>query len=553
MKVINNPFYILKCMPDNTKAEIHEQAEIRSFEIDENVCKKSENILINPKKRLEAEISWFPGFDLKTFNERKNLVTQNFKKYISDLFFLKTKKNLAEANMLAFGFESVDDLSDWSNDDVRMAAGFICSFSEKITVEDTKETITLDREKSKFPSVLLEEDLENLIQQQKEYYEEVLYNIFQKMKSENCIEILTKMIEEATDSGQNVCKWALLDSIINKYEGDLSDFFNEQDSIINEDLDMIKEGILPYKNEIISLDEAYNTLESDLNYWKRVVKPIMILKKCRGLSYEYGEDMFFKIRELALLSSNKYKNYSFSLKLTKLCEIIFAEMRQVMEIVRKDSSDLRFLFEEAENTAADNRNFMLYHCECAGLIKKTPVDIDQNSISVGNQEYPFDSIVKIKWSYTINQKGLISETIRIIQFLTNKMLVPVTIKPTDDTTYNEIISRLSVGAGSLIMKNIIKDLKNCKVVKIGNIVLYDYGMELKDEGFFISEVKLFCWKDIKSVSIENGALIVVGPGNFKLKAELGSDYNIVILTELLSRFFNLGKGTRLSDFEDSIT
>ena len=55
MKLLDNPFYILKCMPESSRSTIHEQAEEKSFDIDENLCKKAENILINPKKRLEEK------------------------------------------------------------------------------------------------------------------------------------------------------------------------------------------------------------------------------------------------------------------------------------------------------------------------------------------------------------------------------------------------------------------------------------------------------------------------------------------------------------------
>ena len=72
-------------MPESSRSTIHEQAEEKSFDIDENLCKEAENILINPKKRLEAEISWFPGLDIKTVTERVKEVFSDTKKYISDL------------------------------------------------------------------------------------------------------------------------------------------------------------------------------------------------------------------------------------------------------------------------------------------------------------------------------------------------------------------------------------------------------------------------------------------------------------------------------------
>ena len=119
MNIKENPFYILKCMPESSKDTIHEQAEVRSFEIDENLCKEAENILLNPKKRLEAEVCWFPGFDYNTISERIKLISKNFREYISNLFLLKTKNYLAEANILSLGFDSLNEITDWTNNETK--------------------------------------------------------------------------------------------------------------------------------------------------------------------------------------------------------------------------------------------------------------------------------------------------------------------------------------------------------------------------------------------------------------------------------------------------
>ena len=171
MRLLDNPFYILKCLPESSEKTILEQAKIKSSEIDEQLCTNSKNILLDPSKRLEAEISWFPGFDIKTVTERVKAVFSDTKKYVSDLIINKTKNYLAEANFLTFGLEHVKDTSDWSKDDIRLAASFLCSFCEKINVSDSIKKVVSSREKSKFPTNILEEDALQYIDEQKQYYE----------------------------------------------------------------------------------------------------------------------------------------------------------------------------------------------------------------------------------------------------------------------------------------------------------------------------------------------------------------------------------------------
>ena len=270
----DNPFYILKCMPESSRSAIHEQAEERSFDLNENICKEAEAILINTKKRLEAEICWFPGFDLNTLSDRLKLVFSEPRKYVSDLLFMKTKKYLAEANFLAFGLESVNDVSIWSKDDIRMATSFLCTFAEKINIEETILLIKQSREISKFPVNILTEDAAYFIEEQKAYYEKILYNFFQKIESELSVEILTKMVNESTSSGEKTSKWFLLDKLITKYENDLSDFFIDEEALIIKDTELIRDVLA--SNNSNNLDYFYDQLEKDLNHWKSIVYPIMM-------------------------------------------------------------------------------------------------------------------------------------------------------------------------------------------------------------------------------------------------------------------------------------
>lgn len=550
MNIKENPFYILKCMPESSKDTIHEQAEVRSFEIDENLCKEAENILLNPKKRLEAEVCWFPGFDYNTISERIKLISKNFREYISNLFLLKTKNYLAEANILSLGFDSLKEITDWNNDEIRMAATFLCTFSENINIDKTIKTIIASRTKANFSTVLLEEDLIPLIEEQKNFYQRELYDFFQKVESEKSIEILTKMVEEATDSGEKVSKWFLLEGIVSNYEMDLSEFCNDQDELIKEDIELIKKSLNSTIKQKKFNEESYYKLEYDLKYWKKVLMPVILMKRSRGLNYEYAEDMFLLIRSLSILSAKQYKNYNFSNILIKLCDNIFAELRRVQDTLKSDKNELRFIEQQEEYDKIENQNFMHLHYEY-GLVFKTIVDMNEYSITINEKnEYKYTDISKIKWSNTVLKKGLITETQWNIQFLTNNMLIPVTIRPNDDESYNAIIERLWRGVGQLILDKFLNELYLGRTIKIGEIVIYDYGMELKDPGIFISETKLFCWKDIESVNVEKGFLVVIGPGNYQLKVELGSDYNIVVVQVMLSLFFKHGKGKNISLLKD---
>ena len=61
MHIFDNPFYLLKANPKDNRKELLELADEAAFEIDSIKSNESRSILSNPRKRLEAEFSFFLG------------------------------------------------------------------------------------------------------------------------------------------------------------------------------------------------------------------------------------------------------------------------------------------------------------------------------------------------------------------------------------------------------------------------------------------------------------------------------------------------------------
>ena len=529
-------------MPESSRSTIHEQAEEKSFDIDENLCKKAENILINPKKRLEAEISWFPGLDIKTVTERVKEVFSDTRKYISDLIINKTKNYLAEANLLAFGLEQVKDTSDWSKDDLRLAASFLCSFCEKINVDDCITKIVASREKSKFPTNILEEDASQYIDEQKSYYEKTLYEFFQKIDSDIAVEILTKMVDESTDNGNNPSKWYLFENLLSKYEKDLSGFIAEENALIEKDIEILN-GLVTSENN--DYNDLLNQLHNDLKNWKRVIYPIMVIKSSRGLNDENCEYLFYALRKLMLISTNNHNNYHFSLRLTKISKSIFAELRSVRERLEEDDHILNNLVQKADDEARENKKFMEFSC-VFGRVYKTSVKTDEKAITINDKEvYKFDDIDRIKWN-TKKDNSILENESFYIEFTVKNRKIPILLNIDSELVYSRIREILWRAVSSKLLNKYLKELSSGRKIILGPITLFDYGIELVDKGFIFSTTQMFTWKDIEYVNLENGVFEVKGPENFNLSVNIDCEYNLYAIYALLTLFLKHGNGIRIS-------
>ena len=76
MNLKDNPFYILEIRPQSTKREIMQAAEEKMLFDDPEKIENAKNILLDSRKRLEAELSWFPG----ATNDIVDIIVQNIEK-----------------------------------------------------------------------------------------------------------------------------------------------------------------------------------------------------------------------------------------------------------------------------------------------------------------------------------------------------------------------------------------------------------------------------------------------------------------------------------------
>ena len=263
--------------------------------------------------------------------------------YVSDFIFEKTNYHLAESNLLSFGLEITNEPNYWTYDNIILAANYLCSTFEKIKTDDVKNLIIQTRDISKFPTNISEEEINFLIEEQKKYYRNSLFNFLKKVELNQLISILTKLVNEATDNGQYTCKWALLEDLIFDYEISFKTIFQKRDSDIKNYIQYIIDNILPLKLPDNSLNDSFYELEKKIDVWNEAVQPIKILKKSRGIDDDYFYSIFECVRNLGIKASNDYDYFIFSYRLTKLLSVKFSEIRKIYEIIKNDEFNLENL------------------------------------------------------------------------------------------------------------------------------------------------------------------------------------------------------------------
>ena len=101
----NNPFFVLEVAPTDKRAAIISKAEEKAFFLEGNSCDEAQASLLNPSKRLSAEMDWFCGCNEATVS--------NIRQCIKNKTAISTNEltGLAKLNATLFNFaiSSYDD------------------------------------------------------------------------------------------------------------------------------------------------------------------------------------------------------------------------------------------------------------------------------------------------------------------------------------------------------------------------------------------------------------------------------------------------------------
>ena len=103
--LVKNPFYVLEVAPTDKRAIIISKAEEKAFFLEGNACEEAQASLLNPSKRLSAELDWFCGCNESTVSNIRQSIKNNTAISTNEL------TGLAKLNATLFNFaiSSYDD------------------------------------------------------------------------------------------------------------------------------------------------------------------------------------------------------------------------------------------------------------------------------------------------------------------------------------------------------------------------------------------------------------------------------------------------------------
>lgn len=367
-----NPFYVLEVAPTDKRSAIIDKAEEKAFFLDSNACDEAQTNLLNPAKRLSAEMDWFCGCDGETIS----CIRTN----IDACTTITTDKltGLARLNATLFNFAI-------SNYDDYFELGYaILDIDEQystIDVENLADTINDCHAKAGILQISKDE-ISRELNKKREQIRRLITEKTQELSENDYIELVT-MIAEKCIVDDFYEDGIILSDVIDQYEVKMQSTIDEANEKILSHIEKIKtlandEGI-----------EANLTgLISRVQKWDVLVQPLQLNSQASGVVHRDSRNIGGEIRDLSLWLHNEKGLSELALKLVQAMKPVFAELTDLADMFESDSDALTNIIngnKEAEKAVAEMNSIKAF---AEGLKSyATSIQIDEfiNKVKAANR------------------------------------------------------------------------------------------------------------------------------------------------------------------------
>lgn len=330
MGLKENPFYILGASPRDNRAHIMELAEERSLTQDTDTVAEARSILTNPRKRLQAEVAWFPGISPRSIKGLLETISSS----PENILHYDNCDGIAYINLLVAGIEN-------RNLDEEDAANYIeeiVKTFDDIEPEKLLETINEDRAASGFPEVIDVGAIEEALRECRGGYRQSIMAFLREYQQDEKVSVITEVVDYATSEGEDQAP-VLLSDLVDAYEVDVQEALRVHEERINQLVSQLRVELKNNKPDNI-LNVVVGRLIISLKEWDRIVQPIQVVAKSQGQDHEASILIAHEVRNLAIDMFNEYDKLDLSQKLIKSLAGAFAEVSSISERVDDDITAL---------------------------------------------------------------------------------------------------------------------------------------------------------------------------------------------------------------------
>lgn len=332
-----NPFYILEASPTEKRAAIIAKAEEKSFFSEGNECDEAQASLLNPSRRVSAELEWFYGI---TLNQQVNIINS-----IRNKAEISTDglSGIALLNALVHNF-AVCEFEDFF--EIGYAILEIDEQYEKLCTTDLCEIINQTRMQSGIVPVT-ENDIIDGLGKRRVAIRQAINAGLETINDADYIELIS-MIAEKCIADKNYNDGVIIGDIVDQYEVRMK-------SIIDEKVETAQTliGKVNANTNKPVIDLTIKNLIGTLKEFTKYARPLQLKSSAVGEDHEQSLRLARACREFAIDLHNEYENTDASYKLIRVLREIFSKLAEFTEIIANDEKQITKIRRDREQFKKD--------------------------------------------------------------------------------------------------------------------------------------------------------------------------------------------------------
>lgn len=332
-----NPFYILEVSPGEKRASIIAKAEEKAFFSEGNECEDAQSSLINPARRVSAELEWFFGL---TVNQQADIINsiQNNKEISTD-----GMSGISRLNALVYNF-SVCELEDYY--EIGYAILEIDELYDALSTLGLCETINKYRTQSGIAPVT-ESDVIDGLGKRRTAIRQIITATLETLTDADYIELVS-MIAEKCIADENYDDGVIIGDVIDQYEVRMKSAIDDK---MEAALALIGKVNTNTTKPVVDL--TVKNLISTLKEFDKYAQPLQVKSSMDGADHEQSLRLARECREFAIELHNEYDCTDASFKLIRALREIFPELTEFAEIIANDEKQITKIRKDREQFKKD--------------------------------------------------------------------------------------------------------------------------------------------------------------------------------------------------------
>lgn len=521
---LDSPFAILGVTTRDDRSRILEAAEERALIADPELCQQARAILTNPRRRLEAELGWFPGTSSKVAEKASSATVHEAMEL--------PLGGLAKANALVMA------ASDWTAQSVEDLTDFLdalTSAADDVDIDQVVREVNEDREIAGFPSVSSADVAAEALRDRRQGWRRAAMTILERAPTAEMAEAVFVLVDKVAEE-QRFPRF--LHELIDDYALRAQPFMAREIAGAERLVEKAREFAATRPDALPPLIE---TLRQLLVTWDQVTHPMQISATLRGQRDEESEKLAFNVRNLSIDLFNDHDLLDASQQVSALVGSSFSALPRVASKIAEDAQALDNLAEQAAQQDAD-----LAYAADIGTFGKSRLAIDKAGIEWRGRRTTLTAVRGVRWgAIKKSVNGIPTGTDYLIAW--NDGVSTTTAEFRNGAIFEAFVPRLWQGVGFRLVNEMAAALGAGGELKFGKMVARNDTVVLTQRKMFSSERVEFGWGDV-TVRTADGALIVDGPKGSKASETMSYREvdNIHFFEALVRQAFKNGR-VRLSD------